>query len=157
MAVASKKPWACLLPNYCATKQYFQSITNPCGGGLVFGVPQVSYDFEHPEGRRATSPRRVASHPQAFLRSNMEIDVTDVVPSGTGHAASPFFSLWFFNLGKYAPAILKWFKDSGGGGGRFKLCSNIAELSQSKAVKIEKRGNPRQRKAARIKCRGMTG
>jgi hypothetical protein len=122
--VASKRPWACLLPNYCATKKYFQSITEPCGGGLVFGVPRVSYDFEHPEG--------------------------------TGHQASPFFSLWFFDLGVHAQPILRWFRESMQRGeaslGGFKLCCNVGELADRQAVKVDKRPNPRQRKAARKKA-----
>ncbi len=80
--VESGRPWACVLPNYCATKEYFQRITQPCADGLFFGVPKAQYEFEHPEG--------------------------------TGHASSPFFSLWFFYFGKHSKDILKWYRQHHG-------------------------------------------
>ena len=67
--VKSGKPWALLLPNYVATKQYYMAAVAKQGGGLgqqpFYIVPQrgLKYQYTHPEG--------------------------------TGHSDSPFDSFWF--------------------------------------------------------------
>ena len=30
-------------------------------------------------------------------------------PAGTGHDDSPFFSLWFINLGKHSQQVVEWY------------------------------------------------
>ena len=46
--VESGKPWLLLLPNYCATKQYFTSLIG--GAPAFFIIPNNAYIFTHPEG-----------------------------------------------------------------------------------------------------------
>ncbi|KAL6752276.1 hypothetical protein V8C86DRAFT_2759339 [Haematococcus lacustris] len=55
---ASGKPWALLLPNYCATKTYWAEAAGRLGPqGPLFVVPSTKYAYEHPEGTGyASSP-----------------------------------------------------------------------------------------------------
>ena len=46
--VKSGKPWLLLLPNYCATKNYFSTLTE--GHPTFFAIPEAVYQFVHPEG-----------------------------------------------------------------------------------------------------------
>jgi hypothetical protein len=55
--MASGKPWMCVLPSYCAARQYFVRATLDHQRRPFFAVPQTRYEFEHPEGTgHRTSP-----------------------------------------------------------------------------------------------------
>eukprot|EP00667_Euglena_gracilis_P014984 EG_transcript_15553 len=56
---ASGKPWALLLPNYVATKAYYQAALRRVGQQPIYLVPTARYEFAHPEGTgHTTSPFR---------------------------------------------------------------------------------------------------
>ncbi|GLI64201.1 hypothetical protein VaNZ11_007393, partial [Volvox africanus] len=75
----SGKPWALLLPNYVATKAYFSELLDS------MSTPAAQRPFF------LTPPARY----------NYEH------PEGTGHAESPFFSIWYIGLGEHTETIYK--------------------------------------------------
>ncbi|KAJ9506252.1 hypothetical protein QJQ45_000290 [Haematococcus lacustris] len=115
---ASGKPWALLLPNYCATKTYWAEAAGRLGPQRpLFVVPSTKYAYEHPEG--------------------------------TGHASSPFFSIWYVALGLPPPQLARLQVQYARTGSRCQLVTAVAELQARGAVPAWKRPNPRQRKKRR--------
>jgi hypothetical protein len=120
----SGKPWLLLLPNYVATKGYFRALT---GGGPADG-PAPFF----------VVPARKYEYEH---------------PEGTGHASSPFFSIWFGSVGVEAYSaivgpVARWCQARG--------CSvmwSVAELTAGRVV-APARLNPKQRKKRRLQERG---
>ncbi len=126
--VRSKKPWVLLMPNYVATKGYFQATVGTRAPFFVVPVtpaPAVRmsrYSYSHPEG--------------------------------TGHAESPFDSFWFVDIDGPSSAMAA---PAGGvsavgavlarSGGAVAVRS-VDELRQRGFVPSAKRHNPKQRKKA---------
>jgi hypothetical protein len=55
--LSTGKPWAMLVPNYVANKQYFREAVEGAKGTLLYLVPGNKYEFAHPEGTgHETSP-----------------------------------------------------------------------------------------------------
>ncbi|KXZ51381.1 hypothetical protein GPECTOR_12g343 [Gonium pectorale] len=118
----SGKPWALLLPNYVATKAYFSSLL----------------------ADTATPP------PQRPFFLTPRVRYTYDHPEGTGHAESPFYSIWYVGLGSHTEAVYGSCRaklDAGGGGGSWdvSLARSVEALRQAKAVPTAKRLNPKQR------------
>eukprot|EP00934_Nitzschia_sp_Nitz4_P003380 Nitzschia sp. Nitz4//scaffold88_size82704//17209//18057//NITZ4_005284-RA/size82704-processed-gene-0.46-mRNA-1//1//CDS//3329559470//3370//frame0 len=103
-------------------------------------------------------PNYVAS--RSYYRRILGDTINDVVyvlpskpyeydhPEGTGHAVSPFASLWFCCVGKDRIQAIsnEWASRSTGGA---HLVTSMEELESLKAIPTEKRPNPRQRKKRR--------
>ena len=146
----SGKPWALLMPNYVATKQYYSDIVGGTSGGG--GDRQSSGGDEEP-----------------FFIAPRDAKYQYTHPEGTGHADSPFDSIWFVRAAGFisnpasspaASGSSKPKKDPGNRANsarlplhRLKLdgCSAVAstaELRRLGLVPQLKRMNPRQRRAA---------
>ncbi|KAG2428238.1 hypothetical protein HYH02_014420 [Chlamydomonas schloesseri] len=140
----SGKPWALLLPNYVATKAYYAELIEAAG----------------------TPPQQRPFYLTPITRYAYEH------PEGTGHAESPFYSIWYVGLGQHTEAVYGACRtrldlstsgaaaaaSSGAGGGTGKgggtgwavtLARSVDALREAKAVPTAKRLNPKQR--ARLK------
>ncbi|KAG2423695.1 hypothetical protein HXX76_015085 [Chlamydomonas incerta] len=144
----SGKPWALLLPNYVATKAYYSELVDEAGT-----PPQQRPFYLTPVTRYAYE------HPE-----------------GTGHAESPFYSIWYVGLGAHTEAVYGACRtklDSpgpaaaasgaraggaggGGGGGSWAvtLARSVDALREAKAVPTAKRLNPKQRARLKKKMAG---
>ncbi|KAG1671460.1 hypothetical protein FOA52_003118 [Chlamydomonas sp. UWO 241] len=123
----SGKPWALLMPNYVANKQYYsdEAEQHPSAPFFLVGstgrarmatqVPKTKYEYEH--------------------------------PSGKGKESSPFFSIWFVHLGDDNPRVLSWWeKLAAKKPGGVKVMRTLADLHDANAAPAWKRLNPKQRK-----------
>ncbi|GFR45479.1 hypothetical protein Agub_g6822 [Astrephomene gubernaculifera] len=77
ICLRSQRPWALLLPNYVATKAYFSELL--------------------------TATATPASQRPFFLTPRVRYSYDH--PEGTGHAESPFFSIWYVGLGPLTEAV----------------------------------------------------
>lgn len=114
--LGSGKPWALLMPNYVANKQYFTNAVDQhypdAASKPLYIVPAQKYEYAHPEG--------------------------------TGHTSSPFFSIWFVQLGQNTQGVYKWWtaqaKPQGnpaqGQAGRGSLLGRAAKEAGSKGVDV---------------------
>ncbi|EKX39900.1 hypothetical protein GUITHDRAFT_113893 [Guillardia theta CCMP2712] len=119
--VKREQAWMVLLPAYCATKNYFQELMSNW------------------------KERGKVFYGIPKVRYDFEH------PEGTGHAVSPFFSIWFVYLGKHTEEIFSWYKKRYGDEGPLKLARTVEDLAANKAVDNRKRLNPRQRAALKKK------
>lgn len=110
-----------LLPNYVASRDYFRRllVTYP-SAGVVYVVPSVSYEYDHPEGTGHTVPP---------FSSMWFCGI------GADHVDG---------------AQQCWEKDAGNDArGRPRLFTSLSELERLKLIPTEKRPNPRQRRKRR--------
>jgi len=151
----SGKPWALLMPNYVANKQYYSDIVLQLGS-----QKQGGGGGKEQSGHAATSSSspQGPSSPPFFMVPNVKYEYAH--PEGTGHSSSPFFSIWFVHLGTHNTGILRWLEQHAGqatqaGGqqglkhassGGVKVMRSLDELKQSSAVPTWKRPNPKQRR-----------
>ncbi|KAG2490385.1 hypothetical protein HYH03_011186 [Edaphochlamys debaryana] len=75
----SGKPWALLMPNYVATKAYFAELLD------ATSTPAPQRPF--------------------FLTPHTRYEYEH--PEGTGHAESPFFSIWYVGLGPHTEPVFQ--------------------------------------------------
>ncbi|GAX82562.1 hypothetical protein CEUSTIGMA_g9988.t1 [Chlamydomonas eustigma] len=133
----SGKPWALLLPNYVVNKQYFQQAT-AAASDAVSTSSTVSPIFVVP------GEKYLYEHPE-----------------GTGHEASPFFSIWIMHLGSSTNQVAHWWQKKldkdlshpargGQEQGQLKISRSVDHLRESQAVPSWKRPNPKQRKKLKM-------
>ena len=124
-AVGQGKPWFQLLPNYVATKGYFASL-----------FPGTA------------SPTPASVEPVVFLVPTAKYEFEH--PEGTGKDASPFFSVWF--CGGLARADLAGLERELGPD--VKLVTSVKAMGDGGHLRVAKRGNPKQRRKARLAAQG---
>lgn len=230
--VASKKPWALLMPSYVASKQYFTSATAPAptpapaaaiaavavAAAVAAATAAPSHHSEasiSPSAAKrlarlerkslerqaaaaalgavagsapdpscssgaatATASEPAAAAPVAAEAAGPKaakvkgapplqqpfylVPNTKYVydhPEGTGHAESPFSSIWFVHMHKQTDSMYKWMSvrvmqqaqahqqtAPGKVQALSRCCRNLEELKETKSVPTARRMNPKQRK-----------
>lgn len=136
--IKSGKPWVLLMPNYVANKSYYTDLVKD----LVAGRKQAAMEQEGGQAKHTPPPFYVV--PAEKYEYNH--------PDGTGHASSPFFSLWFVYLGDDTGRVFHWWEKKnattlakGGGAGEARVLKSVESLKLEKAVPDWKRPNPKQR------------
>lgn len=123
-----------LMPNYVSTKDYFKKITSAKTIQVIYIAPSSNCPYEY------------------------------IHPEGTGHAKSPFESVWFCGVSgnedmkALKDAFVKFHsKHSNSNGTTPRWAESLQGLIRVGGVSGEKRKNPRQRKKMRLLAMQKSG
>ena len=144
-----------LLPNYVATKGYFRELQHgldPLQRGF-FAVPPLKYITPHHSHTHSSTHVCVCVCVHRYEYSH---------PENTGHASSPFFSIWFVTAGRQSSndtsdatsLYHRWVHHlrQGGGPVGMALVWTVEELQRRHVVRDGNRPNPKKRRKMKARC-----
>jgi hypothetical protein len=119
-----RRPWALLVPAYCVTKGWYQSLIRDYltpASEPFFIVPSTTYEYEHPTGK--------------------------------GHATSPFESCWIVSAWDRTEELFAWCRERLVNDEDASVVRRATDLGTQnvRGVVFKRRPNPKARKKARMK------
>jgi hypothetical protein len=139
------------MPNYVANKAYYTEAVAPLDvqGNAPFYIVRTIWSFSTYAGRCRLTYTNTTKQTQV-PSAKYEFDH----PEGTGHASSPFFSIWFCHLGpdpQACAAILPWLeKQQQQQGGSWRVVLSEEGLREAGAAPAWKRLSNKRRKKMKM-------